>query len=134
MPQITGAVHHLNLSVTDLDRSASWYAQVFGLTARGRIEAADGLSSRVLLVHPSGFVLGLGVYLTNDGAAFTDEATGLDHVAFTVADEDELVAWLVRLDTLRVEHSEIIRAPGRSRIVMRDPDNIQLELYVPLRS
>jgi glyoxylase I family protein len=58
---------------------------------------------------------------------------GLDHLAFSVADREELEAWAERLSDAAVIHSAIAVAnpiPGAAVPVFRDPDNIQLELFV----
>jgi hypothetical protein len=58
---------------------------------------------------------------------------GLDHLAFCVADRQELEAWAQLLSDVGVVHSPIapaISIPGAAVLVSRDPDNIQLELFV----
>jgi catechol 2,3-dioxygenase-like lactoylglutathione lyase family enzyme len=57
--------------------------------------------------------------------------SGLDHVAFGVADRAELDAWAARLDELGVAHGEIKDAHYGSGLSFRDPDNIALELFAP---
>ena len=69
-----------------------------------------------------------------DAAARTHSTrrAGLDHLAFTVADRQELDAWATRLADAAVVHSPITTAnsvPGAAVLVFRDPDNIQLELF-----
>jgi catechol-2,3-dioxygenase len=56
---------------------------------------------------------------------------GLDHVAFGVADRDELVRWVDRLRVYGVEHGGIVDAPYGSGLSFRDPDNIALEIFAP---
>jgi glyoxylase I family protein len=124
-------IHHLSLSVRDLERSAAWYADVLGLE---RIAALpdEGSGAKVLLRHPdSPVVLVLTRHRANPGEPFSERRTGLDHLAFWVPSEAELAAWRVRLAERGVEHQPI--APQRlgTGLVFRDPDNIQLELYVP---
>jgi hypothetical protein len=65
---------------------------------------------------------------TRDARAIT---FGLDHLSFAVADPAALDAWAMRLAALAVVHSSIAQAnsiPGAAVLVLRDPDNIQLEL------
>jgi glyoxylase I family protein len=56
----------------------------------------------------------------------------LDHLAFGVASEEELQAWADRLTEAGVAHSGVKVTPqtGSALIAFRDPDEIQLELYV----
>jgi catechol 2,3-dioxygenase-like lactoylglutathione lyase family enzyme len=127
VPDLTGQVHHVNLSVSDLERSASWYAQVFGLIELAR--SAGDSWSRVILAHPTGFRLGLTQHAGGDGEAFRESRCGLDHFALAVASLEELNAWQARLDELGIERSGIATATFGSLITLRDPDNIQIELF-----
>jgi len=128
MPDITGAVHHVNLSVSDLDRSIDWYTMVFDLTELMRSQAEDDSLTRVIFRHPGGLLIGLTQHRCNDGTPFEEWRTGVDHLAFTVGSADELRAWPARLDELNVEHSPIKTTPLGTMITLRDPDNLQLEL------
>jgi len=88
----------------------------------------------VFLRH-SGLRARLGLTQHRDGGqdAFDETRVGLDHVAFTVADRAELDAWATRLAAAAVVHSPVAPAnsiPGATVLVLRDPDNIQLELFV----
>jgi hypothetical protein len=47
-----------------------------------------------------------------------------------VRDRAELQSWLDHLDSCGVTHSGITDMPYGSVVVFRDPDNIQLELFV----
>ena len=129
------AVHHVSLTVTNLEESVAWYQRVFGtqrldlrLPHYGREES--GYS--VLLPEPrSGLIFGLHINTANRGEAFDEARTGLDHVSFHVPDRADLEAWTAWLDELGVEHTGIVDETdpiAYSAVVFRDPDNIQLEL------
>jgi glyoxylase I family protein len=62
---------------------------------------------------------------------FSEFRVGLDHVAFGVADRDELEKWTRRLDELGIEHGEIEDAQYGSDVSFRDPDGIALEFFAP---
>lgn len=129
MPQFTG-LHHINFSVTDLERSADWYEKVFGLSRGWEMQDTDGQGRKIVLLHPeSPFRLVLSLHQSNPGDAASEFRTGLDHVAFTVADRRELEAWQRRLDEAGVEHTPIKEGATGWLIIFRDPDNIQLEMY-----
>jgi catechol 2,3-dioxygenase-like lactoylglutathione lyase family enzyme len=122
-------VMYVGLSVTDAQRSATWYREVLGFETERENVAATARTSdwdEVLLRHPHSNVrIGLLRHLANDGGPFSEFRTGLDHVEFEVASLDELDRWRHRLDSAGVPHSG-----ARPHIVtFRDPDNIQLELY-----
>jgi glyoxylase I family protein len=62
--------------------------------------------------------------------AFDERRVGLDHLSFGVTDRSELERWVAHLDAYSVVHSGIIDYHYGPTVVMRDPDNIQLELFV----
>lgn len=134
MPDITGVIHHVNLSVSDLGRSARWYTALLDLTEVMRATAEDDSLTKVILRHHSGLLVGLTEHRRNDGSSFEEWRSGVDHVAFAVSSVDELNVWQARLDELAIEHSPVKTTPLGSLITLRDPDNIQLELYAPHRS
>jgi catechol 2,3-dioxygenase-like lactoylglutathione lyase family enzyme len=129
MPDFTG-VSHVSLTVSDIDRSLPFYTDVLGFQFLMPTDA-PGLR-RVLLAHPgSGLMLALSQHANGSGDAFDETRTGLDHVSFAVADRDELVAWEERLRAAGVSFSPIQDVFYGNVLVVRDPDNIQLELFVP---
>jgi catechol 2,3-dioxygenase-like lactoylglutathione lyase family enzyme len=68
-----------------------------------------------------------------EGAAddvFSEFRIGLDHLSFAVDSRAELQAWAEHLDTHGVEHSPISDHPYGAVLVFRDPDNIQLEIFL----
>jgi catechol 2,3-dioxygenase-like lactoylglutathione lyase family enzyme len=128
MPDFTG-VSHVSLSVTDLDRSIAWYTDMLGFVVVMPTDA-PGLR-RVLLAHPgSGLMVALSQHDGGSGDAFDERRTGLDHLSLSVADRDELVAWEQRLTEKGAAFSPLNDVYYGSVIVVRDPDNIQLELFV----
>jgi catechol 2,3-dioxygenase-like lactoylglutathione lyase family enzyme len=64
------------------------------------------------------------------GEAFSEFRTGLDHVEFEVGSRAELEQWRDRLDALGIPHSGI-KGMHKHIIVVRDPDNIQFEFFLP---
>lgn len=123
-------VHHVGLSVSDLDRSVAFYTDVLGLAYV--MPTAEPGFRRALLVHaPSGFFLGLTQHDANDAAPFREADAGLDHLAFAVADRDELSEWEDRLAEKGVTYSPVRDVFYGSVLSFRDPDGIQLELFVP---
>jgi glyoxylase I family protein len=133
MPGITG-VHHVSATVTDVEASAAWYQRLFGMdrvpVTFPHYERED-TGYGVLLIDPgSGVAIGLHTNRANQGEAFDECRTGLDHLSFSVAARDQLAAWVARLDELGIPHTGIRdeREPvAFSTVVFRDPDNIQLE-------
>ena len=125
-PRFTGVVDHVSLTVTDLDRSESFYTSVLGL-----LRLVDFGYARILVHRPTSFVLGLARHEAGDGTAFSELRTGLDHVGFSVGSRDELVGWQRRLEELGVEHTPIRDMELGHHLNFRDPDHIALELSAP---
>ncbi len=128
-----GGINHIGLTVPDVEASEAWYTRVLGLT-RVFVEPHHlGTGYSVVLHRPDSplFMMGLDKHETNQGERFDECHTGLDHVAFYVADRAELDAWADHLDRHGVPHSgitEIAEPFPYGVLVFRDPDNIQLEL------
>ena len=130
MPAIDGA-HHVAFTVTNVERSSAWYCDLLGfLPVRGGDDA--DVSFRVLAHPASGWVLGLRQYHARAGGDFDEFRTGLDHFAFGVADRAGLEAWEAELRRRGdITFTPIVDTPTGSVIVFRDPDGVQLELWLP---
>lgn len=131
MAAVTG-IHHVSLTVSDLQRSIAWYSDLFGLTKIIEEAHPDGSGTGVVLADQTfTLIVGLHAHNGNPGERFSESRTGLDHASIGVPDRSELVAWQQRLDSKAVSHSSIADRPYGSVLVFRDPDNIQLELFAP---
>lgn len=128
MPSFAG-VSHIDLTVRDVHASAQWYQQVLGMEPV--MTTDDGARSAVVLWSDAGKVaVCVGSHVGNDGRPFDETRTGLDHLSLRVRTREELDEWAAHLEALGVEHSPIADEDYGSVLVFRDPDNIQLELFV----
>jgi glyoxylase I family protein len=133
-------LHHIALTVTDLDASTEWYGRVFSL---GPVLEAphDGGWQRMLADDAMQLVIVLHRHDMNGGEQFSERRTGLDHFGLSVPARAELEAWQAHLEEMGVApakaadrpctQSPIADTPFGSILVFRDPDNIQLEMYAP---
>jgi glyoxylase I family protein len=133
-------LHHVALTVTDVDSSVAWYEKVFGLAYRGDYPHEGGVG-KLVVDDDQTLALVLHRHDGNEGERFLETRTGLDHLGFAVADRNELEEWQRHLEKHGVRRDEvadrpltqsaIVDEPYGSVLVFRDPDNIQLELFSP---
>jgi glyoxylase I family protein len=129
MPTITG-LHHISLTVSDAAKSEHFYRNAFGFVRVLELQDEGGRGYKCVLAHPeSRTILGLSVHGSNEGSPSTEFRTGLDHFSFGVPSRAELDAWVARFDELGIQHSEVRTTPIGDLMTVRDPDNIQVELW-----
>jgi len=127
MPDVSG-IHHVSVTVTDIERSVPWYSELLGLTKLMEESHPDGTGYAVVLGKPDwSMCVGLHTHPTNERERFAESRTGLDHIGFMVSGRADLDAWESKLTELGVEHSPVNDQGGYAVLVFRDPDNIQLE-------
>jgi len=126
MAEVAG-LHHVALSVRDIDHSAAWYRDVLGLIEETRLTSADRRSV-ILRLPGSAAQLGL-VEHADSGAGFDARNLGLDHVAFTVGSGEEMAAWAERLEEAGVGSSGVLETPFGAMLHFADPDGIALALF-----
>jgi catechol 2,3-dioxygenase-like lactoylglutathione lyase family enzyme len=133
-------LHHIAITVTDLDASIAWYERVFGITFQMEVPHPGG-TGKILADEGRELVFALHRHDANEGEPFTETRTGLDHVGLGVPSRADLEAWQMHLDALDVRRSRMANEPCTqspiedhffgSILVFRDPDNVQIELFAP---
>lgn len=121
-------IHHVALTVSDLDRSAPWYERLFG--AAPVIDEDTGPFRHVVWAVGSTLV-GLHQFPDPQPETFDERRRGLDHLSFACANRGELEKWASRLDELGVTHGGIVDEGYGSGVSFRDPDGIALEFFAP---
>jgi len=127
MPELKG-ISHVEFSVTDCDRAAAWWHDVMGFTEVHRARH-DNFENRDL-IHPTGMSVAVKTHDAPLSLSFDERCVGLDHISFEIADRDEMQCWLTHLDAMGVAHSGIKETALGPLVVFRDPDKIQVELFV----
>jgi glyoxylase I family protein len=122
---------HVAVTVRDLSVSVPWYERI--LDAKPVLdEDTDPNFHHTVYLMGNGTLLGLHQHQQAAPAEpFSEYRVGLDHVAFGVADRQELEKWARRLDELGVQHGGIKDAAYGSGVSFRDPDGIALEFFAP---
>jgi catechol 2,3-dioxygenase-like lactoylglutathione lyase family enzyme len=124
------AFNHYALTVSNLQRSIEWYERLFESPPVGVIEGdnfrAALWSEPMFAIHEN--------QQQRKGDVFDEFRIGLDHIAFGCASREELESWPARLNALGIEHGEILDRSYGAGLAFRDPDNIQLEFFLPAGS
>jgi glyoxylase I family protein len=135
-----GPIHHLRLTVTDIQRSREFYTGVLGFKVAVESPAADDPSAEAAYrVLWGGIVMSAGNLLLGlrpvapQGDQFDENRVGLDHLSFSVSSRAELEQAARLFDEHGIAHGEITRLDGFGIDILpfRDPDNVQLELTAP---
>lgn len=129
-PIKTGAVNHLALTVTDMERARDFYARVLGFEFVTEFGPKYLMSNGEVILalnrapNPAEAIA---------GDSFSENRVGLDHVSFNVGSMAELERAEGVLDEMGVPRGEIKDLGGLGICVLafRDPDNIQVELTAP---
>lgn len=129
---------HLRLDVADLDRQSAFYTEALGLTVRER--ATDDESHYAFLTDaqpvPGGADDGMHHRLVlrqaRDGPV-PDRSGPLDHFAWEVDDEAELLATVERLHGMNVT-TDLQEAQIAWQCYFEDPEGTKLEVYCDRRT
>jgi glyoxylase I family protein len=141
MESLTGpSLHHIAITVTNLEASIAWYERVFGIAVQMEVPHPGG-TGMILANEGWQLVFALHRHEANGRESFAETRTGLDHIGLRVPGRADLEAWQAHLDALGVRRSPMADQPCTqspiedrpfgSILVFRDPDNIPLELFAP---
>jgi glyoxylase I family protein len=133
-------LHHIAITVTDLEGSIAWYERVFGVAFRMEVPHPGG-TGKILADQDMQLVFALHRHDANAGESFAETRTGLDHVGLGVPSRADLEDWQTHLDAQGVRRASMANQPCTqspiedhffgSILVFRDPDNVQIELFAP---
>ena len=136
-----GEIHHIRLTVTDIERSRKFYTGLLGFNVAAEAPPTDDPKSDPSYpVLWGGIVMARGNYLLGlrpvaaTGDHFDEDRVGLDHLSFNVESRAKLDEAIRLLDEHGVQRGEVreLTSFGICVLPVRDPDNIQLELTSPL--
>ena len=136
-----GPVHHLRLTVTDIQRSREFYTQLLGFQVAAESPAMDDPAYEAtypvlwggIVMILGNMLLGLRPVAPHDDR-FDADRVGLDHLSFSVGSRAELEQAIQLFDQRGVKHGDITRLGGFGIDILPffDPDGIQLELTAPV--
>ena len=144
VPLSLGPVHHIRLTVTDVERYRAFYTELLGfqIAMDAPLPAGDPHHDLTVDMLQDGIVMVNGDMLIGlrpvdterTGDRFDPFRCGLDHLSFSVADRAALEAAARAFQERGVEHSDITDLPpfGIAVLPFKDPDGMALELTAPL--
>ena len=136
----TGDIHHLRLTVTDVERSREFYTGLLGFQVAVESPPEDDPSAdEAFKILFGGVVMIRGNLLMGlrpmapSSDRFDPDRVGLDHLSFGVASRDDLEQAVHLFDENGVAHGEIttLASFGIDVLPFEDPDGVQLELTAP---
>ncbi len=111
MPALTPPrLHHLALTVCDLDASVRWYESVFDVRFLMDVPHNGGVG-KILADPDRNLMFALHRHDTNNGALFAETTTGLDHAGFNLPARTDLEAWQNHLEANGVVRSDTADKP-----------------------
>jgi glyoxylase I family protein len=143
-PLALGPVHHLRLTVTDVERSREFYTGLLGFQVAmdAPPPTEDPHHDLTVDILQDGIVLANGDLLIGLRPVDADRARdrfdpfrcGLDHLSFGVPSMADLEAAARTFEEAGVEHGGITALPpfGIAVLPFKDPDGVALELTAPL--
>jgi glyoxylase I family protein len=127
MPRFSD-ISHISLSVTDAERTATWWKDVFGLRELTRLDHGAGWHA-ILLELTAAVAIEFQQHDANAGETFDPVRTGFDHMGLAVDSRDDLVEWQAHFESLGVVHTPVTDREYGSVLTFKDPDRIQFELF-----
>ncbi|MBZ0278312.1 MAG: VOC family protein [Anaerolineae bacterium] len=125
---------HVILTVSDLERSRRFYRDILEFDVRDLPTDIEGLFAGTFFIDTgNAHIFFLQHAQTPPGDRFNELRIGLDHLAFSAPDEAALHALVERLKAANVPCTDVkvFELTGNQYVVFRDPDNIQLEYWLP---
>ena len=136
-----GEIHHLRLTVTDVQRSREFYTGLLGFQVAVESPPPDDpAAAETFNVLFGGVVMARGNLIMGlrpmapAADRFDPDRVGLDHLSFGVPGREDLEQAVRLFDEHGVTHGEITRLAsfGIDVLSFEDPDGMQLELTAPV--
>jgi glyoxylase I family protein len=132
----TIGLDHIDLTVSDLERSRAFYADILGFDVQAVApDYADPLFAGTYYFTVGGVEICLIKHATTPlGDRFDEQRIGLDHLSFKAPNEEALQALAQKLIEAGVPTKgvEVYAPNGKKYVSFRDPDNIQLEYWLDI--
>ena len=124
---LTESLNHIVLTVSDLDRSQTFYSEFLELKTDYYKE------HNVFCIYLASMTIWVTTHdQVKPGDRFSEFRVGLDHLSFNAPNREALDALAKKLKDAGAETKgvEVFEPSGDFYIAFRDPDNIQLEYWL----
>lgn len=121
-------IHHVAIICSDYGRSKAFYTDILGFTILCETYRAERDSYKLDLQIDSSIQIELFSFPSSPIRPSYPEAQGLRHLAFSVANLEESVNYLISRD-IEVEAIRMDELTGKRFTFFADPDGLPLELY-----
>ena len=125
----TSGLHHVLLTITQVERSRTFYRDLLGFDTTDM--SGDGFDGFYFQSGGVAFFLKSSQVIPED--RFNEFRVGLDHLSFSAPNKEALHELAEKLIAAGVDTKGVEQfAPsGNWYVAFRDPDNIQLEYWLP---
>lgn len=121
-------LHHLTLTVTNIEDSITWYQRLLG--PANAFERRGAEFRRVRLTWMNGLILGFTEHATTTSTdRFDHTRVGMDHVALGCRSKDDVEAWAHAIDECGFRRGPIEEVFYGWAVTARDPDDMPLEFF-----
>jgi glyoxylase I family protein len=122
------SIHHVAIICSDYERSKHFYTQILGLKIIAEAYRAERQSYKLDLAVADGTQLELFSFPNPPERPSRPEACGLRHLAFAVADVEQIKMDLEQKGIV-VEPIRVDEYTGKKFTFFADPDGLPLEVY-----
>lgn len=122
------AIHHVAIICSDYQKSKHFYTHILGLKILAENFRKERNSWKLDLSLENKYVIELFSFPDPPMRPSRPEACGLRHLAFSVDDVEQSIAWLASLG-VSIEPLRTDEYTGKKFTFLNDPDNLPIELY-----
>lgn len=126
--QLLEGIHHVAIICSDYERSKEFYTEALGFSVVSEIYRPERKSYKLDLQLNGNYTIELFSFPQAPERISRPEARGLRHIAFTVADVEEMKKQLEDKGLI-VEEVRIDEWTGKHYTFLSDPDDLPIELY-----